>query len=58
MVVAFGLTEDFEEGNFICPITSERVTWDTLGQIHINGESVKLFSINARLPGNRLRSIN
>jgi hypothetical protein len=58
IVVAFGLTEDFEEGNFICPITSERVNWDTLGRIHIDGESVKLFSINARLLGNKLKSIS
>jgi hypothetical protein len=58
MVVAFGLTEEFEEGNFTCPVTDERITWDTLGRIHIDGENVKLFSINARLQSNKLRSIS
>ena len=58
MVVAFGLTEEFEAGNFICPITGERITWDTLGRIQIDGDNVKLFSINARLLSNELRSIS
>ena len=58
MVAAFGLTEEFEEGNFTCPMTNERITWETLGRIHIDGENVKFFSINARLLRNKLRSIN
>jgi len=49
IVVAFGLEDGVEHGRFTCPLSGERITWDTLGRMSVDGEGVTFFSMNARL---------
>lgn len=47
LAIDFGLVEDIKQGKFICPITKERVSWETLGRMRIEGDEITLYSIHA-----------
>lgn len=49
LVVAFGLEEEFERGQYTCPITGERLTRENLGRMQYDGENFTMFSVNARI---------
>ena len=48
LAVDFGLVEDIEQGKYICPITREPVSWETLGRMRIDGDEITLYSIHAQ----------